>query len=51
MFTMMPIKGVSIGLEYFDREDLGFGINADLGVLRVTWYKDVRIIEDEDDEL
>lgn len=46
MITMMLIRGLSFGLEYFDRDDYGFGINVDLGLLRVTWYRDVEF-EDE----
>jgi hypothetical protein len=37
----MWIHGFSVGLEYFDREEYGFGINCDLGIFRITWYKDL----------
>ena len=48
MFAFMLIHGFSVGLEYFDRDEYGFGVNADLGILRVTWYKDIRPMDDEE---
>jgi hypothetical protein len=46
MWTWTVIHGLSFGLEYFDRDDIGFGINIDAGILRLTWYKDI-VIDDE----
>lgn len=50
VFAFMPIKGFSVGLEYFDHEVLGFGINMDIGIFRATWYKDVETDDFEDEE-
>lgn len=35
------VRGLSVGLEYVDSEDLGFIVNLDLGLLRITWYRDL----------
>jgi hypothetical protein len=50
MFQFSFIKGASLGLEYFDSQIFGFGLNLDLGILRVTWYKDVHIVEAEQED-
>lgn len=39
------IHGLSVGMEYVDDEDLGFILNCDLGILRITWYKDMDEVE------
>jgi hypothetical protein len=44
MFQLQLIKGLSVGLEYADTEEVGFIVNLDLGILRVTWYRD--LVED-----
>jgi hypothetical protein len=44
MFTFQFIKGLSVGLEYVEAEEIGFVVNVDLGIFRVTWYRD--LIED-----
>lgn len=41
MFTFKFITGLSVGLEYFEHEVIGFGVNLDLGIFRVTWYRDI----------
>lgn len=41
MIQIQIIKGLSLGMEYVDHEEYGFVINIDLGVFRVTWYKDI----------
>ena len=51
MITWQLIKGASVGLEYFDNETLGFGVNADIGLLRVTWYKDIELVDEDEEEL
>jgi hypothetical protein len=48
--TFTLIKGVSCGLEYFDHSLFGFGVNLDLGIFRLTWYKDVGYSEDETED-
>jgi hypothetical protein len=52
MFRFQQINGLSIGLEYADIPEVGFVINADLGFVRVTWFRDVWDdgTDDEDDE-
>lgn len=45
MFTIQLITGLSVGFEYLDDEELGFIINIDLGILRITWYKDIEEFE------
>lgn len=50
MIVFQVIHGLSVGLEYFDREVYGFGINLDLGFIRVTWYRDIRLTGEGDDE-
>lgn len=45
MIVIRLIKGVSVGLEYDDDEDIGFFVNVDLGVFRVTWYKNLEVVE------
>jgi hypothetical protein len=44
MWSFQFIKGLSVGLEYVEAEEMGFVVNMDLGTLRVTWYRD--LIED-----
>jgi len=39
MLAFSFILGVAFGLEYFDSEDMGFGINLDLGIFRFTWFQ------------
>ena len=39
MLALSFIKGIAVGLEYFDDEDMGFGINMDLGIFRLTWFR------------
>lgn len=41
MIVCQFIKGFSVGIEYYDDEDAGFLVNADLGLIRITWYKDL----------
>jgi hypothetical protein len=41
MFQLQWIYGLSVGLEYMDTEEVGFIVNLDLGILRVTWYRDL----------
>jgi len=45
MFQFSFIKGISLGIEYDDHPDLGFAINCDLGIFRVTFFKDI-VLED-----
>jgi len=49
MLVFQFISGFSIGLEYAEREDVGFLVNCDLGFFRLTWYRDVHL-DDEDEE-
>lgn len=51
MVAFMPIKGLSFGLEYFDHAVFGFGVNLDLGILRCTWYKDVEMMDEDEEEM
>lgn len=48
MIDISFITGLSFGIEYFDSELVGFGINIDLGFLRCTWYRDA--VDEEDEE-
>lgn len=41
MFQLKLIKGLSVGLEYVDTEKMGFIVNMDLGIFRITWYRDL----------
>ncbi len=45
MIAYQLIQGLSVGMEYVDDEDLGFIVNMDLGILRITWYKDMEEVE------
>lgn len=47
MFVFQWIKGIACGLEYFEHEEFGFGVNLDLGILRCTWYRDIEMDQDE----
>lgn len=40
MIQFMWIKGLSVGLEYDENPEYGFVINCDLGLFRITWFKD-----------
>lgn len=48
MLVYQFIKGLAVGLEYVDDEDLGFIVNADLGVVRFTWYRDLNVEDSEE---
>lgn len=50
ILQVMPIKGFSVGIEYDEREDFGFIINCDLGLLRFTWFKDLDVEDEEGDD-
>jgi hypothetical protein len=39
------VKGLCFGIEYDEHEDIGFVINLDLGIFRVTWYRDLEEVE------
>lgn len=41
MIVVNPIWGIGVGLEYLEDEDFGFIVILDLGILRITWYKDL----------
>lgn len=41
IIQIAPIYGLSFGLEYDEREEIGFLINVDLGLLRITWFRDI----------
>jgi hypothetical protein len=41
MIGFSLITGVAFGLEYFQDEEIGFGINLDLGIFRFTWFRDI----------
>jgi hypothetical protein len=43
MISFNFIHGLSVGLEYSDTEDLGFIVNLDLGIFRLTWFRDLEI--------
>lgn len=43
MFQFSFIKGVSLGLEYDNHPQLGFVVNCDLGILRVTYFADIEL--------
>jgi hypothetical protein len=45
MLGISMIHGLSVGIEYFDDEQAGFGVNLDLGIFRFTWFRD--LIEDD----
>ena len=47
MIQIGGIFGFSVGIEYFDDEQFGFGINLDLGILRITWFRDVTFDDEE----
>ena len=51
MFVFQWITGLSIGLEYVERKELGFIVNLDLGIIRLTWYRDLVAVEDDEDDL
>jgi len=48
MLAISFIYGLSLGLEYFNSELSGFGINLDLGFIRFTYYTDYDGSEDEE---
>jgi hypothetical protein len=41
MIVFQMIKGLAVGIEYEDDEELGFILNADLGFFRITWFKNI----------
>ena len=41
MLVISLIQGLAVGLEYFSDEEMGFGINLDLGIIRFTYYFDI----------
>lgn len=48
ILQLAPIKGFSVGLEFDEREDFGFLVNCDLGLIRITWFKDLAPEEGEE---
>lgn len=40
MLAISFIYGLSVGLEYFNTEEIGFGVNLDLGFIRFTYFMD-----------
>lgn len=45
MIAFQFIRGLSVGIEYLDDEDMGFIVNCDLGIIRITWYRDMDEVE------
>lgn len=50
MFIFSFIRGISVGLEYGDTDDLGFVIVCSLGIIRLAWYTEVTMFNDDDEE-
>lgn len=46
-FQFSFIKGLSLGLEYDNHPQLGFVVNCDLGILRVTYFADIELDDEE----
>ena len=48
MLVFQFIKGLSLGLEYVEHEEMGFIVNLDFGIIRCTWYRDLIELDDEE---
>ena len=48
MFIIQWIHGLSLGIEYVEHETYGFIVNIDVGIVRVTWYRDIEELEEDE---
>ena len=49
MFIFSIIGGLAFGLEYGEDPDAGFVLMLHLGLVRITWYKDLVPMDDDED--